>query len=302
MELKKVIVIVGTTSSGKTALAVAVARSIGGEVLSADSRQVYRGLDLGSGKVTKEEMQGVPHHMLDVADPGETYTAADFARAGTVALQNIVSRGAIPIIAGGTGFYIDVLLGRVSPANVPPDVKLREALEAKDTDALGALLEAADPERATTVDRANRRRLIRALEIALTHTEDRPLYGNVTEDRPLYQVLWIGLAVEKEELKKKIGERLDARFASGMLEEAQKLHEGGLSYERMEELGLEYRHMARHLAGVLSYDEMVRELLKEIRQYAKRQTTWFKKNKNILWFSPNEREKILEAIGAFIQK
>jgi len=295
----KLVCIVGPTSSGKTDIAVAVARSVGGEVLSADSRQVYRGLDLGSGKATKEEMRGVPHHMLDVADPKESYTAADFVRDGSNALQAIRSRGTVPIIAGGTGFYIDALLKRVSLANVPPDASLREELGKKTLKELQKILETDDPERYATIDVNNPRRLVRAIEIASANTEDRPLCN--TEVGPLCDVVWIGLAVPSNELREKIRVRLKERLARGMLEEAKRLHEEGVSYERMEALGLEYRYMARHLSGTLTYEEMSDELFREIVKYAKRQMTWFKKNEHITWFSPTDVEKIIQHARAFIQ-
>jgi len=225
MKNKKVVCIVGPTSSGKTALSIALAKAYDGEIISADSRQVYQGLDLGSGKVTKEEMAGIPHYLLDVADPKETFTASEFARLGKRALNEIFDKEKLPIVTGGTGFYIDVLLGIITPAEVPPNETLRRELETKTITELQQLLQEKDPERFETIDTHNPRRLIRALEIA----EELGKNPESKSESP-YTILWIGLTVPSEELHKKIRMRIMHRFEQGMLEEAQRLHEEGLSY------------------------------------------------------------------------
>lgn len=287
----KVIALVGPTAVGKTALGVEIAKAVGGEIISADSRQVYRGLDIGTGKVTREEMQGIPHHLIDVADPNETFTAADFLKLGRTSISEISARGKVPIIVGGTGFYIDTLLGRMTPAAVPPDQAVRDQLSAFSLEKLQRELKHLDPERYATIDIKNRRRLERAIEIARLKPGSWKL-----EAESLYDILWLGLTLPLPELRKKIHSRLFVRIRDGMLEEARRLHADGLSYERMEDLGLEYRYMARHLTGKLPYDAMVKQLEKEIIAYAKRQMTWFKKNKEIRWFAPHEKAKIVRAL------
>ena len=162
---QQVLIIVGPTSSGKSALAVELARKFGGEVISADSRQVYRGLNIGTGKIAKREMRGVRHHLLDVASPKKYFSADEFVRKGKVALSNILQNDKMPIIVGGTGFYIDALVGRIALPNVPPDKKLREKLEKKTAAQLFAMLKQRDPRRAKTIEPQHKRRLIRALEI-----------------------------------------------------------------------------------------------------------------------------------------
>lgn len=278
MEKPKILVIVGPTASGKTSLSVKLAKHYNGEVISADSRQVYRGLDLGTGKVTHEEMQGVPHHLLDVADPHETYTVTDFVRDGRVAIDDILSRGKLPIIAGGTFFYVDALLGRVIAPAVPPNHLLRAELAQCSNEELFARLVAVDPARAVAIDRHNPRRLVRALEIiAARGTVPEPM----TDE--LYDARIIGIKIDKETLHKNIGMRLRARLDAGMVDEVKNLHQNGLSYERMEDLGLEYRYIARYLKGELSYEAMVHTLETKIRQFAKRQMTWLKRDTSIAW-------------------
>ena len=271
----------GPTSSGKSALAVELAKKFDGEVISADSRQVYRGLNIGTGKITKREMRGVPHHLLDVVSPKRKFSADDYVRHARTAIRGIASRGKLPIVAGGTGFYIDALIGRIALPNVPPNPKLRAQLEKKSAAQLFALLKKKDPRRAKTIEPQNKRRLIRALEIAqaIGKSPNVARQGLAT-----YDALWIGIAPPMKELEKKIAIRLFARIRQGMVTEAKRLHAGGLSYKRMEELGLEYRSLARFLQGVITRNQMTDELNRAIRKYAIRQIRYWKRNKDIRWF------------------
>jgi tRNA dimethylallyltransferase len=274
-----VIVIVGPTSSGKTAYSIELAKKIDGEIISADSRQVYKGLDIGTGKVTKKEMCGVPHHLLDVVSPKKVFTAHDFVQLGRKAIADILARGKTPIICGGTGFYIDALLGRIILPEVPIDQKLRTNLEKKSAKELYVLLTRLDPERAKKIDRNNPVRLVRAIEIAKA-------LGRVPSKEIVpspYVLEWIGLTLDDEVLKKRIHDRLHARIKSGMITEAKKLHDGGLSYKRMEQLGLEYRFLSRFLRKKISKQEMLAELEREIWQYARRQMTYWRRNTDIVW-------------------
>lgn len=295
--LQKVIAIVGPTAVGKTALSVEIAHSLNGEVVSADSRQVYRGLDIGSGKVTKDEMRGVPHHLLDVADPQHPFTASDFVRLGTKALEGIYKRGNIPLVVGGTGFYIDALLGRSIVAPVPPNTALREELEALPLTTLQEKLKDCDEEKYHSIDLKNPRRVVRAIEIALYEKE----YGApAPKTSPHYDELWLGVTLPIPALREKIRARLIARLKEGMLDEAKGLAAGGLSFERMDELGLEYRYMARHLRGDISHEEMEQCIESESVKYARRQMTWFKRNKEITWLAPDETERAVLLVKDFI--
>ena len=288
--LSKIIAIVGPTASGKSALAVEVSRLVGGEVVSADSRQVYTGLDIGTGKVTKREMRGVPHHLLDVANPKRTMSVVQYEHLATRAIRDILKRGKVPILCGGTGLYTDAVLTDASFPAVPPNATLRRKLEKLSTEKLFEKLQKLDPSRAETIDAKNPRRLIRAIEIATA-------LGSVparTIAEPRYDTLIIGLTLPREEMQERIHARLLARMRRGMVAESRHLHKQGLSWKRMESLGLEYRFLAQFLQGKITIDELLRDLEIAIRQYSKRQMVWFKKNKNIRWFHPTEHKKILK--------
>lgn len=286
--------VVGPTASGKSALGVYLAKQLGGEVISADSRQVYKGLDIGTGKVAKKEMAGIPHHLIDVVSPKRQFTADEFVKQARRACSYILENKRIPIVVGGTGFYIDGLLGRAAYAPVAPDPALRKALAKKSPAQLLAQLKRFDPRRAAEMDPRNKVRLIRAIEIA-------KVLGSVPElehPTPEFDVLWLGL--NPKDLEARIKKRLHARLKAGMLAEAKRLHARGLSWRRMEELGLEYRYLARHLHGKLSREQMEAELLREIRRYAIRQMRWFKRNEDIRWVS--SKAEALRLAKAFINK
>ncbi len=276
----KIIAIVGPTASGKTALSIELAKRFNGEVISADSRQVYRGLDIGSGKVTLSEMDGIPHHLLDIADPkDQTYTAADFVLDAKAATSDIISRGKVPIIAGGTFFYLDLLRGKMQTAAVERDLALEAELEKLTTEELIVRLNQEDPKRAATIDTSNRRRLIRALVI--THS-----LGQVPEIESVpseYEWLILGIEIEKELLNTRIEKRLHDRLQNGMLEEVERLLAEGVSAQRLDDFGLEYRYLSKYLLKEISYEEMVTEIFAKSRQFAKRQRTWLKRDPEIIW-------------------
>jgi len=296
---QQVLIIVGPTSSGKSALAVELARKFGGEVISADSRQVYRGLNIGTGKIAKREMRGVRHHLLDVASPKKYFSADEFVRKGKVALSNILQNDKMPIIVGGTGFYIDALVGRIALPNVPPDKKLREKLEKKTAAQLFAMLKQRDPRRAKTIEPQHKRRLIRALEIVASIGKSPPA---ARQGLAAYDALWIGIAPPMKELEKKITIRLFARIREGMVAEGKRLHKRGLSYKRMEELGLEYKFLARLLQGKLTRQQMAEELNRAIRKYAIRQMRYWKRNKDIVWFKERRATRIQKMIQTWLRK
>ena len=293
----KIIAVVGPTSSGKTALGVYLARKLGGssrakprgEIISADSRQVYRGLNIGTGKATLREQAGIPHHLLDVASPKKQFSANEFLYLGTKALKKIMIYHKLPIIVGGTGLYVDALLGRMSVAEAPPDEKLRRRLEKKSVSELFSMLKKKDPARAKTIEPEHKRRLVRALEIATAIGRSPSLSDGAVQkfhrgDASMkFDVLWLGIAVPEPELKRRIRARLRARLRRGMVAEGRRLHAQGLSYKRMEELGLEYRALAKHLRGDIGRAEMTEKLERDIWKYAKRQMRWFKRNSDIRW-------------------
>ena len=273
--------IVGPTASGKTSLAVALALQYQGEVVSADSRQIYRGLDVGTEKVTVEEMQGVPHHCIDIASPRRAFSVEQWKRRAERAVRGIVRRGNLPIVAGGTGQYLDALVYNQSFPAVPPNSTLRTRLARRSTTELYAQLQKLDPERARTVDKFNPRRLIRAIEIA-------DALGSVPKlqrTEAVYTTLWIGLNPGIEQLTERINARLDDTLTQGLVQETQMLRDMHLSWNRIDELGLEYRSAAAYLRGKLSAVDMRTRMQLDLRQYAKRQLRWFKRNKEIHWYT-----------------
>jgi tRNA dimethylallyltransferase len=324
----KIIVILGPTATGKSDLAVQIAtsfafssahgyggtkkasagrRKINFEIISADSRQVYTGLDIGTGKITKREMQGVPHHLLDIVNPKKVFSVSDWQKLASEKIGKIIARGHTPIIVGGTGFYIQSIVDGIILPEVPPNPTLRKKLEKKSVTELFALLKKLDPKRAKTIDGKNPVRLIRAIEIATT----LGTVPKITKQKSTYDFIQIGLTADPEILKQRIHTRLLKRLKQGMITEAQNLHAKGLSYTRMRSLGLEYRALADFLEHLPSHkatarqrkinkQELIEQLDREIYQYAKRQTQWFKRDKKIKWFDVNEKgweKKIISYIN-----
>jgi len=278
MQKPPLIAVVGPTASGKSALGVYLAQKINGEIISADSRQVYTGLDIGTGKITKKEMSGIPHHLLDVASPKKIFTVSDFVIQGKKAIAGMYTKQKIPIVVGGTGLYVDALLGRFVIPEVPPNPPLRSRLEKKSIGTLYTLLKQKDPRRAKTIESHNKRRIIRALEIAATLGKN-PL----PQKDPNYRVLWIGIEIPEKTLRKRIHERLLTRIKEGMIMEGKKLHERGLSYKRMQELGLEYQFLALLLQGKITRQNFIENLERAIVRYTKSQMRWFTRNSDIVW-------------------
>lgn len=271
--------IVGPTSSGKTAVSIEFAKKLKGlgitaEIVSADSRQVYKGLDLLSGKVTKKEMSGIPHHLLSIVSPKKVYSVSDYKKDAEKVIDEIIARGNLPVLVGGTGFYVDAITKGIVLPEVPPNKELRKKLETFETKKLLETLKKLDLKRYREIDRNNRARIIRAIEIAKS-------LGKVPKikAKPKYDVETIYVDLPDEELKNKIHARLLARLKAGMINESRKLHASGVSWRRMEELGLECRFVALHLQGRIPKKEMIEELEKSTWQYVKRQRTWFKKSK-----------------------
>jgi len=286
----RLIAIIGPTASGKSALGIRLARRFQGEIVSADARQVYRGLDLGSGKVAKAEQRTIPHHLLDVENPRQVYTVAHFIRDAKRAVREIVRRGHLPIIVGGTGFWLDALLRGQSLPVVPPNPILRRRLAKFSASQLYTKLKRLDPRRAKAIDRHNPVRLIRALEIVLTTKKPVP----VLRRRSPYEVLWLGLRPPPLTLRRNIRRRLHKRLRAGLIAEVRRLLQRGVPAQRLLDLGLEYRYVTLHLQKKLTKAEMLEQLERAIRQYAKRQMTWLKKNPDIHWLpKPTAATKLI---------
>ena len=293
---KKVVVILGPTASGKSGLAIELAKKFSGEVVSADSRQVYRHLNIGTGKITTKKMRGIKHHLLDVASPRKQFTVVQYKNLAEKAMKEITKRGKLPIICGGTGFYIQAIVDNIILPNVLANQKLRKSLGKKSVAELAEILQKLDRERAKNIDLKNSRRLIRAIEIAKALGK----VPNIKKQQNDFEFLQIGIKTPDKILRKKISIRLFARISRGMIKETKKLHDRGLSWKRMEELGLEYRYLAYYLQDKMKKAEMIEKLETEIWRYAKRQKTWFKKDKRTQWFGLEKKEKIKRTIKKFI--
>jgi tRNA dimethylallyltransferase len=299
-KMNKIIVVLGPTATGKSDLAVKLAKKFNGEIISADSRQVYRGMDIGTGKITKKEMLGIPHNILDVVSPNTRFSVAQWQRQTRKIITDILSRGKLPIICGGTGFYIQSIVNNLVLPEVPPNKLLRKKLERKNVLELFEMLQKLDPERARVIDPKNPVRLIRAIEIATAlgkvPISPRAALGEIGE----FEFLQIGLNLPNEKLKERILARLLSRIKAGMLQEAKKLHENGVSWKRMFEFGLEYRYESLLLQNKITKQEFVEKLNTEIWHFAKRQMTWFKRDKNIKWFEPKQVREIERIVGKFL--
>jgi tRNA dimethylallyltransferase len=292
----KIIVVVGPTGSGKTALSIELAKHYSGEVISADSRQVYTGLDIGTEKVSKEEMFGVPHHLIDILPPTEVYTVHAFVKDAAALIEEITAHNHLPIITGGTFFYVDSLLGKSGSAQVEPDQALRSTLEQKTNEELFAELQQKDPRRAETIEPQNKRRLVRALEVVASLGAVPPL----TLKSCPYDVLTIGLNIDKKTHREKLAKRAHSALNRGLMDEIQRALAAGVSKERLSEIGLEYRETLAYLDGSISYERMLERFTEVNWQYAKRQLTWLKRDSSIEWFFPEDTEAISKRVGAFL--
>lgn len=301
--MNKLLVVIGPTAVGKSDLAILLAKKYNGEIISADSRQVYRNLDLGTGKVFKDEgsdeflSEGVLHYGIDIVDAYEQYNISDFQKYCNTKMKEIWNKGKLPILCGGSPLYvISVLEGWKFP-KTKPNLKLREELENKEKEELFLMLEKIDKKRAGSIDKYNKRRLVRALEIALEGSE-----VGVLEKKPLKcEIITLGIKKNREDIKELIRRRLDKRIKEGMIKEVEELKANGISSKRLDDLGLEYRYVNLYLEGKLNLEEMKEQLYNKICQFAKRQMTWFKKFENVNWIDNDilEADKILKKFKMF---
>ncbi len=266
-----ILCIAGPTASGKSSRAITEALTRGGEVISVDSRQVYRGLDIGTEKITREEMHGVPHHLIDIRDASENYSAGDFVTDATRLIADISARGKLPILAGGTHFYFDALLQGL-PTGVDANPALREALEKLSAEELYARVRDADARRAAELDPRNRRRLIRALEII----EAKGKVPTRTPALPIYDVEWIIIDPPREELRARIDARLAGALARGLIDEVRRVRED-VDDARLNELGLEYRIIGEYLRGERDEASLLPTLSAKLWHYARGQKAWLRK-------------------------
>lgn len=304
MEKIKTIIIAGPTASGKSDLAVRLASLYDGEIISADSMQVYRRMDIGTAKPTLDERGGIPHHMIDIIEPDEEFCAARFASLALEKIREMHGRGKNPFVAGGTGLYIKTLTrGIFKGPEADPALRanLEKEVEEHGSARLHERLKAVDPAGAAAIHPNNRARVIRALEVYTLSKKPISEFHreHAFSDEPL-QTLKIGLKVEREELYERINARVERMMADGLLEETRGLLGAGYSPSLKPMGGLGYKEMVDYLDGRCALDEAVENLKRNTRRYAKRQMTWFNKDPGIRWFNPGQKKDIIETVKEFL--
>ena len=286
MSKTKIICVVGATASGKTSLAVELARALGGEIISADSMQVYRGMPIATAAATEEEKQGIPHHLLECLDVSEAFSVSDFVSRAEVIIDGITSRGNVPIIAGGTGLFIDTLVKGIKFSDVGVNDELRQKLGEKSSDELYDELKKLDPDAARDIHKNNRKRVIRALELCYGGTSKTEQNENSMADGSKYDALYIGIGYrDREKLYGRINRRVDIMLDNGLLDESKAMF-GRTGVTARQAIG--HKELAPYLDGTCGLDDAVECIKRETRRYAKRQLTWFRRNESINWLYADE--------------
>lgn len=295
--LPKIIAIVGPTASGKTEMSLALAKKFNGEIVNADSRQVYREMDIGTAKEKPDNergdyfVRGIRHHLIDMVNPGEEFTLAHYKKLVFEAIDNILSRGKLPIVAGGTGLYVRTIVDNPDIPAVAPDLKLRAELEKKSLTELSVMLQKIDPKTAKKIDMQNPRRIIRAIEVAVSGESFLDLQNKFD---PRYDALQIGISVEREELNERINTRVDRQIEDGLVEEVKKLAQK-YDWKLPAMSGIGYKQIGFYLRGEIFLPEAIEMIKRDTRRYAKRQMTWFHKDERIKWIkNVEETEELIE--------
>ena len=276
----KVIAVVGPTASGKTAYAIKLAKQIGGEIVSADSRLVYKGFDIGTAKPTLEEREGIPHYMIDIVEPEINYSAGLYQKEASLVIEDILKRGKVPVVVGGTGLYIDILLKNYDLPKIIPDEKLRTVLKELNNEELFAFLEKLDPGACKSIDLNDRKKIIRAIEILKGTSGDLETSRGISESR--YNVEWIGKNFDRKTLYERIDKRVDLMIENGLIEETKFLRKKHGDIPNLTDT-IGYREILGYLNGEYSLEEATDKLKQNTRNYAKRQLTWFRRNQDIKW-------------------
>jgi len=306
--LPKVIFVVGPTASGKTAMGIFLSKKFNGEIINADSRQVYKEMDIATAKPLRDlgkqkkgeySFKGVAHHLMDLVRPDERFTLSDFKEQANTAITDILSRGKLPIVVGGTGLYIWSLVDNLDIPKVEPNDKLRNSFDSKSLDELVKLLINVDLETAKKIDLKNRRRVLRALEVTISSGES--FVSLTTKSKPLYDTLQIGIKCDREKLYQNINSRIDVQLQSGLLEETKELSKKyPWDLPSMSSIG--YKQMGSYLRGELSLEEAVELFKRDTRRYAKRQETWFKRDKRIVWVTSDGLIGVQKLVTKFLDK
>ena len=300
MNKPKVIIICGPTASGKTALSIELAKKINGEIISSDSMQIYKDMDIGTAKPSKEEMQGIQHYLLDFVEPNQRYSVAEFKKDAEQAIEEILAKGKTPIVVGGTGLYVDSLIYGIEYQDIELDEKYRQELEQRaNNEGLEKLYEEAqkiDPQAMEKISHNDKKRIMRVLEIYKatgknkTEQEIESRKNGVKYD---YKVFAINL--DREALYERINKRVDIMIEQGLIKEVEELLKKYTEFPTAMQ-GLGYKEVVEYLQGEMTRDEMIEKLKMETRRYAKRQITWFKKNKQTIWIGPKDIQKVLDEV------
>jgi tRNA dimethylallyltransferase len=305
--LPPLVVVVGPTAVGKTALSVRLAEEVGGEIVSADSRQVYRGMDLGTAKATVDEWARVPHHLVDVVDPDQTLSLAQYQEMAYVAIDGILARGGVPFLVGGTGQYVRAVVEGWQVPRVPPDRELRRELYAQaeedGAEALHARLQALDPVAAARIDPRNVRRVVRALEVSLI--TGRPISEQQRRSPPPYRILTIGLAMPRPQLYRRIDQRVERMIEAGLEEEIRRLVAAGYGFDLPAMSGVGYGQFAPYLAGEATLHDVAREIKRATRRFVRHQGNWFRRDDpRIRWFdaSPDPFAAVAALVREFLER
>jgi tRNA dimethylallyltransferase len=293
------VVIVGPTAVGKTAVSLHLAKALDGEIVSADSRQVYQGMDIGTAKATPRERAQVPHHLIDVLPPDQTLTLAQFQRLAYAAIDGILARGCLPLLVGGSGQYVRAVVEGWGIPEVAPQKRLRAALEQLDTEALDRWLQTLDPVAAGRIDRRNRRRVIRALEVTLV--TGRPISEQQRKTPPPYRILQVGLALPRPQLHERVDARVERMMAAGLLQETQRLAKRyGWHVPAMSGLG--YAQLGAYLRGVVTLEEAVADIKHQTHRFVRHQANWFKpEDAAIHWFDATDLGEVAQTAESFVR-
>lgn len=284
---KPLLVILGQTAVGKTALSLRLARQFDGEIISADSRLFYRGMDIGTAKPSLAEQTAVPHHLIDICDPNETLTLGEYQRLAYQTIDQVLANGRLPILVGGTGQYIRAVVEGWGIPKVSPHQPLRRALEKMDGDTLAKWLQALDPVAAERIDPRNLRRVIRALEVVLV--TGIPISTHQKKTPPPYKILQIGLDRDREQLYQRIDDRVDQMMVDGLLEELYQLKEAGYGRSLPSMSGLGYRQLWAYVAGEMTLEEAIERIKFETHRFSRQQNNWFRRDDaSICWFDLGE--------------
>ena len=306
MEKQKVIVISGPTASGKTKLSIEIAKKINGEIISADSMQIYKDMTIGTAKPTPEEMQGIKHYLIDFVLPNQRYSVADYNKDALKAIDEIIKKGKTPIVAGGTGLYVNSLIYGIEYSDIEVDIEYREKLEKiaklEGIERLYEMAKEIDPEAIKNISKNDQKRICRILEIY--HTTGKNKTEQEKESRkngPKYQYLLYGITMDREKLYDRINKRVDIMINDGLIEEVQNIVKKYDEFPTAMQ-GLGYKEVVEYLNGITTKEEMIEKIKMETRRYAKRQLTWFKKCENIKWINglddiQNNIKIILEEYG-----